>query len=85
MGTLRLLEAIRTATWPIRFYQAGSSEMFGQHAAAAIESSPFIPEARTRSPSCSALDDGAVPRRLRLHASNGSCSTTNRRAEVAPS
>src|SRR6266496_37767 len=30
MGTLRMLEAIRTADWPIRFYQAGSSEMFGR-------------------------------------------------------
>jgi GDPmannose 4,6-dehydratase len=30
MGTLRLLEAIRTADWPIRFYQAGSSEMYGR-------------------------------------------------------
>jgi GDPmannose 4,6-dehydratase len=30
MGTLRLLEAIRHADWPIRFYQAGSSEMFGK-------------------------------------------------------
>ena len=30
MGTLRLLEAIRTADWPIRFYQAGSSEMYGK-------------------------------------------------------
>jgi GDPmannose 4,6-dehydratase len=30
MGTLRLLEAIRHADWPVRFYQAGSSEMFGK-------------------------------------------------------
>ena len=30
MGTLRVIEAIRTATWPVRFYQAGSSEMYGR-------------------------------------------------------
>ena len=30
MGTLRLLEAVRHADWPIRFYQAGSSEMYGR-------------------------------------------------------
>lgn len=29
VGSLRLLEAVRHADWPIRFYQAGSSEMFG--------------------------------------------------------
>lgn len=44
MGTLRMLEAVRTANWPIRFYQAGSSEMFGR----AVESpqterTPFNP------------------------------------------
>ncbi len=30
IGTLRMLEAVRTAEWPIRFYQAGSSEMYGK-------------------------------------------------------
>ncbi len=30
MGTLRMLEAVRTAEWPVRFYQAGSSEMYGK-------------------------------------------------------
>jgi GDPmannose 4,6-dehydratase len=30
MATLRLLEAIRHADWPVSFYQAGSSEMYGK-------------------------------------------------------
>ncbi len=30
MGTLRMLEAVRGADWPVRFYQAGSSEMYGK-------------------------------------------------------
>jgi GDPmannose 4,6-dehydratase len=44
MGTLRLLEAIRHADWPIRFYQAGSSEMFGRVAESPqSERTPFHP------------------------------------------
>jgi GDPmannose 4,6-dehydratase len=44
MGTLRMLEAIRTADWPIRFYQAGSSEMYGQAAESPqSERTPFNP------------------------------------------
>jgi len=44
MGTLRLLEAIRHADWPIRFYQAGSSEMFGQVTESPqSEKTPFYP------------------------------------------
>ncbi|MBA3688262.1 MAG: GDP-mannose 4,6-dehydratase [Chloroflexi bacterium] len=44
MGTLRLLEAIRYADWPIRFYQAGSSEMFGMvQERPQTEATPFYP------------------------------------------
>ena len=44
LGALRFLEAIRTASWPVRYYQAGSSEMYG----AVVESpqsetTPFNP------------------------------------------
>jgi GDPmannose 4,6-dehydratase len=44
MGTLRMLEAVRAADWPIRFYQAGSSEMYGRVAESPqSESTPFHP------------------------------------------
>jgi GDPmannose 4,6-dehydratase len=44
MGTLRLLEAIRHADWPIRYYQASSSEMYGKVAESPqSETTPFIP------------------------------------------
>ena len=44
MGTLRLLEAIRHAGAPVRFYQAGSSEMFGlAQEVPQRETTPFSP------------------------------------------
>ena len=44
MGTLRMLEAVRTADWPIRFYQAGSSEQYGKVLETPQrESTPFNP------------------------------------------
>lgn len=46
-GTLRLLEALRDVVQftgkPIKFYQAGSSEMFGSSAPPQNESTPFYP------------------------------------------
>ena len=43
MGTIRLLEAIRRANLHCRFYQASSSEMFGNTPAPQNEASPFHP------------------------------------------
>jgi GDPmannose 4,6-dehydratase len=44
LGTLRLLEAIRTLNRPVRFYQASSSEMYGKVAQSPQnESTPFHP------------------------------------------
>jgi GDPmannose 4,6-dehydratase len=44
LGALHLLEAIRTVDWPIRFYQAGSSEMYGAVAESPqSETTPFHP------------------------------------------
>lgn len=44
LGTLRLLEAIRETEMPIRFYQAGSSEMFGDSPCPQNEKTPFSPK-----------------------------------------
>ena len=44
LGTLRLLEALRVAKLPVRFYQAGSSEMFGAAAAPQSETTVFQPQ-----------------------------------------
>ncbi len=43
VGTLNFLEAIRFAGKPIRFYNAGSSECFGDINNVADESTPFAP------------------------------------------
>lgn len=43
VGTLNFLEAIRFAGRPIRFYNAGSSECFGDIKDVADESTPFAP------------------------------------------
>ena len=43
VGTLNFLEAIRFAGRPIRFYNAGSSECFGDISSVADETTPFAP------------------------------------------
>jgi GDPmannose 4,6-dehydratase len=43
MGTIRMLEAIRASGIQTRFYQAGSSEMFGLASSPQSESTPFHP------------------------------------------
>jgi len=44
LGTVRLLEAIRDSEVDCRFYQAGSSEMFGAAPPQQNEETPFIPQ-----------------------------------------
>ncbi len=44
LGTLRLLEAVRQLDYPVRFYQASSSEMYGQATETPqTETTPFHP------------------------------------------
>jgi GDPmannose 4,6-dehydratase len=44
LSVARMLEAVRLADWPIRFYQASSSEMFGKvQATPQNEKTPFYP------------------------------------------
>lgn len=43
LGPLRILEAIRALGLPVRFYQASSSEMFGNAPAPQNEDTPFAP------------------------------------------
>jgi len=43
LGTLRILEAIKNSELPIKFYNAASSEMFGNAAPPQNENTPFKP------------------------------------------
>ena len=43
LGTLRILESVRGLDYPVRFYQASSSEMFGSSPPPQNESTPFHP------------------------------------------
>ena len=44
LGVTKVLEAIRLADWPVRFYQASSSEMFGKvQEVPQRETTPFYP------------------------------------------
>ena len=72
LGTTRLLEAIRRCTYPIKFYQASSSEMFGAANPPQKEDTPFHP----RSPyACAKVYSYWMTRNYRegynLFASNG--------------
>jgi GDPmannose 4,6-dehydratase len=43
LGTLRILESVRGLDYPVRFYQASSSEMFGSSTPPQDETTPFHP------------------------------------------
>jgi len=43
LGTLRVLEAIKQVKHDVKFYQASSSEMFGNYSEMKNEHSPFLP------------------------------------------
>ncbi len=43
LGTLKILDAIKNIDFPIRFYQAGTSEMFGSSPPPQNENTPFYP------------------------------------------
>jgi GDPmannose 4,6-dehydratase len=72
LGTLRLLEAVRNLGGHPRFYQASSSELFGNEPAPQNEFTPFAP----RSPyGCAKLYSFQIVKNYResygMHASNG--------------
>ena len=81
IGTLNLLEAIRFTKRPIRFYNAGSGECFGDTAGRrASEETPFRPRSPYAVAKAAAFWEVANYREAYgLYACSGILSTTNRR------
>ncbi len=73
LGTLRLLEAVRQLDYPVRFYQASSSEMYGQVPRyPRAKARRFIPAVRTESPRCTRSGKrSTIARPTALYACNG--------------
>ena len=66
VGTVRILEAIREAGVKTRFYNAGSSEMFGASPPPQSEGDAVSPaQSLRRGEADVVLDDGQLPRELR--------------------
>ena len=67
LGTLRLLEAIRILNMQdrVRFYQASTSELFGDAPPPQNESTPFRPQPLCGGQSLRVLDHRQLPRGLR--------------------
>jgi GDPmannose 4,6-dehydratase len=72
IATMHLLEAIRLLEKPVRFYNAGSSEVFGNTSAPADESTPFRPRSPYATAKAAAHNAVANYREAYgLHASTG--------------
>ena len=71
LGTVRILEAIRKAGMKSRFYQASSSELFGDSKPPQSEDTPFRPRSPYRRQTLRLLDCQQLPGRLRHVRVNG--------------
>ena len=72
IGTTRLLEAIRTSRLPVRYYQASSSELFGNQPAPQSERTPFDPQSPYAAAKAYAFQMTKLYREAYgIHASNG--------------
>ena len=85
MGTVRLLEAIRRSGNRSRFYQAGSSEMFGAAPPPQNETTPFHPRSPYGAAKVYALDAVNYREAYGLFAANGILFNHEARAVAKPS